>query len=104
TGRLDVGRPVRVECYAFAPPPVFSAAGAEWMQDIYSFVNGADCIPTTSLGSLYDLCRTIQNVDQLPLDVYKRAEFVLDTRVRLQRSEEGLAKEDSDDDRRESMF
>ncbi len=38
--RLDVGRLVRVECYAFAPPPVFSAPGAAWMQDIYSFVNG----------------------------------------------------------------
>lgn len=39
--RLNVGRPVRVECYAFAPPPVFFApAGAPWMQDVYSFVNG----------------------------------------------------------------
>lgn len=39
--RLNVGRPVRVECYAFAPPPVFSAPiGAPWMQDVYSFVNG----------------------------------------------------------------
>lgn len=39
--RLNVGRPVRVECYAFAPPPVFSApVGAPWMQDVYSFVNG----------------------------------------------------------------
>ncbi|CAM9535125.1 unnamed protein product [Scytosiphon promiscuus] len=99
TGKLDVGRPVRVECYAFAPPPVFSAVGAEWIRDTYSFVNGADCVPTMSMGSLYDLCRTIRNVDQLPLDVYKRAEFVLDTRVRVQLSEEGRAKEDSDDGR-----
>lgn len=40
SARLDVGRPVRVECYAFAPPPVFSAPGADWMRDVYSFVNG----------------------------------------------------------------
>lgn len=38
--RLDAGRPVHVECYAFAPPPVFSAPGASWMRDVYSFVNG----------------------------------------------------------------
>lgn len=40
SARLDVGRPVHVECYAFAPPPVFSAPGAIWMRDVYSFVNG----------------------------------------------------------------
>ncbi|CAM9729332.1 unnamed protein product [Ectocarpus sp. 4 AP-2014] len=98
--RLDVGRPVHVECYAFAPPPVFSVPGATWMRDVYSFVNGADCVPTMSLGSLYSLCRTIQHVDKLPLDVYKRAEFVLDSRVRVQQSEQGLGAAGKEDDRR----
>eukprot|EP00752_Nemacystus_decipiens_P015850 g14160.t1 len=88
--RLDVGRPVRVECYAFAPPPVFSGVGAHWMPDVYSFVNGADCVPTMSLGSVYSLSRTLQKVDRLPLDVYKRAEFVLDSRVRVQQKEQGV--------------
>ncbi|CAM9900340.1 unnamed protein product [Ectocarpus sp. 6 AP-2014] len=100
TARLDVGRRVRVECYAFAPPPVFSVPGATWMRDVYSFVNGADCVPTMSLGSLYSLCRTIQHVDKLPLDVYKRAEFVLDSRVRVQQSEQGLGAAGNEDDRR----
>ncbi|CAN0409144.1 unnamed protein product [Ectocarpus sp. 12 AP-2014] len=100
TAKLDVGRPVRVECYAFAPPPVFSVRGATWMRDVYSFVNGADCVPTMSLGSLYSLCRTIQHVDKLPLDVYKRAEFVLDSRVRVQQSEQGLGAAGNEDDRR----
>ncbi|CAM9689261.1 unnamed protein product [Ectocarpus fasciculatus] len=100
TARLDVSRPVRVECYAFAPPPVFSGPGATWMRDVYSFVNGADCVPTMSLGSLYSLCRTIQHVDKLPLDVYKRAEFVLDSRVRVQQSEQGLGAAGNEDDRR----
>lgn len=63
----------------------------------------ADCVPTMSLGSLYDLCRTIRNVDRLPLDVYKRAEFVLDTRILVQQCEEGLAK-DSDGRRERACF
>lgn len=54
-----------------------------------------------SLGSLYSLCRTIQHVDKLPLDVYKRAEFVLDSRVRVQQSEQGLGAAGNEDDRRE---
>ncbi|CAM9575475.1 unnamed protein product [Pylaiella littoralis] len=95
--KLNVGRSVRVECYAFAPPPVFSAPiGAPWAQYVYSFVNGADCVPTMSLGSVYALCRTIQNVDKLPLDIYKRAEFILDARVRVQQSEQGRKAEDGE--------
>lgn len=54
-----------------------------------------------SLGSLYSLYRTIQHVDKLPLDVYKRAEFVLDSRVRVQQSEQGLGAGGNEDDRRE---
>lgn len=59
-----------------------------------------------SLGSIYSLARTLRNVDQLPLDVYKRAEFVLDARVRLQQSQKereqgSLGGEDGEDSRRE---
>lgn len=62
-----------------------------------------------TLGSVYSLARTLRNVDQLPLDVYKRVEFVLDARVRLQQSqkekekekEQGLEGEDGEDSRRE---
>ncbi|CAM9823505.1 unnamed protein product [Laminaria digitata] len=60
------------------------------MPDVFSFVHGSDCVPTMSLGSLYSLFRTIRNVDRLPLDVYERAEFILDTRVRARRSGLGL--------------
>lgn len=55
-----------------------------------------------SLGSVYSLCRTVQKVDQLPLDVYKRAEFVLDSRVRVQRREQGVETGDVDHGRREN--
>jgi len=58
-----------------------------------------------SLGSLYSLARTLRNVDRLPLDVYKRAEFVLDARVRVQQSDsekaQGLKEEGGEDSRRE---
>ena len=54
-----------------------------------------------SLGSLYSLFRTIRNVDRLPLDVYKRAEFILDSRVRVRRSELGLDAETGSRERRE---
>lgn len=37
---LDAGRPVLVECFAFAPPPVFSGKGSADVADMYSFVNG----------------------------------------------------------------
>lgn len=37
--RLDAGRAVHVECYAFAPPPVFSADGTADLADVFSFVN-----------------------------------------------------------------
>lgn len=40
-----------------------------------------DCVPTVSLGSLYSLFRTIRHIDQLPLNVYQRAGFVLDACV-----------------------
>ena len=56
-----------------------------------------------SLGSLYSLSRTIQKVDQLPLDVYKRAEFVLDSRVRVQQKEQGVESRELEHDRREIL-
>lgn len=56
-----------------------------------------------SLGSVYSLYRTMQKVDQLPLDVYKRAEFVLDSRVRVQRKEQGVETGDVEHGRREFM-
>lgn len=38
---LDAGRPVHVECFAFAPPPVFlGEGGSAETPDMYSFVNG----------------------------------------------------------------
>lgn len=37
--QLDVGRRVHVECYAFAPPPVFKGKGAAKMPDTFSFVH-----------------------------------------------------------------
>lgn len=40
SARLDAGRPVHMECYAFAPPPVFSGPDAVGMPNVYSFVNG----------------------------------------------------------------
>ena len=61
----------------------------------------SDCVPMMSLGSLYSLFRTIRNVDRLPLDVYKRAEFILDSRVRVRRSELGLDAETGSRERRE---
>lgn len=63
----------------------------------------ADCVPTMSMGSVYSLCRTIRNVDQLPLDIHKRAEFILDSRVRVQQSEQGLKTEDGEHGRRENQ-
>ena len=37
---LDAGRPVHVECYAFAPPPVFlGEGGSADSPDTYSFIN-----------------------------------------------------------------
>lgn len=55
-----------------------------------------------SLGSVYSLYRTMQKVDQLPLDVYKRAEFVLDSRVRVQQKEQGVETGDVEHGRREN--
>lgn len=57
-----------------------------------------------SLGSLYSLSRTMQKVDQLPLDVYKRAEFVLDSRVRVQQKEQGVESGEVEHGRREKML
>lgn len=39
-GLLDAGRPVHVECYAFAPPPVFSGSDAVEKENVWSFVHG----------------------------------------------------------------
>lgn len=66
------------------------------------FENSADCVPTMSLGSVYSLSRTIQKVDRLPLDVYKRAEFVLDSRVRVQQKEQGVESGEVEHGRREN--
>ena len=49
-----------------------------------------DCIPTTSLGSVWSLFRVIRSIDRLPLDVYERAAYVLDSHVRVQQREQGL--------------
>lgn len=57
-----------------------------------------------SLGSLYSLSRTMQKVDQLPLDVYKRAEFVLDSRVRVQQKEQGVESGEVEHGRREKKM
>lgn len=63
-----------------------------------------DCIPTASLGSLYSLFRTIRRIDQLPLDLYERAAYILDCRVRVQRRKQGLEAKMGKEDIGESIF
>ena len=52
-----------------------------------------DCIPTASLTTLRSIFRTARSIDRLPLDVYERAAYILDSRVRVQQGELGLEAE-----------
>lgn len=86
------------------PPPTPAPGPLAFPLPTLTQPGRSDCVPTISFGSLHGLFRTLRNVDRLPLDVYQRAGFILDSRVRVQQSERGVEAEAGHDDRRECFY
>lgn len=73
----------KVKCYSFGSPPVF-AAGEKPLPDgvrrtvssIYNFVNGMDCVPRTSVGSIGKLLVAVRAVDEFHYTTEERLKIL----------------------------
>jgi len=70
----------KVKCYSFGSPPVY-AAGEKPLPDktvsaIYNFVNGMDCVPRTSAGSIGKLLLAVRKVDDFHYSTDERLKIL----------------------------
>lgn len=69
--------PALVECFAFAPPPVFyPRKELPESPRILSFINNMDCIPRLCLGSGVKLLLAVKEVDGLSMGLPERLKFL----------------------------
>lgn len=70
-------KPDLVECFAFAPPPVFyPRTKLPEEPQIYSFINNMDVIPRLCLGTGTKLCLAIKEVDSMDMNLAGRLKFM----------------------------
>jgi len=76
-GSLKIDPSVQIECFAYAPPPVFRGLLPEVMAEgIHTFVHHHDIVPRLSLGSVYHLFCELRSIDQLPLATRDRLKII----------------------------
>lgn len=70
----------KVKCYSFGSPPVFAAGEkplpAKTVSAIYNFVNGMDCVPRTSVGSIGKLLMAVRAVDEFHFTTEERLKIM----------------------------
>lgn len=70
----------KIKCYAFAPPPVFSAQdehNKSYDDAIEVYVNHRDIVPRLSLATFNDMIHALQKIDSLRLGVKERLKAAL---------------------------
>ncbi|CAM9126136.1 unnamed protein product [Chrysoparadoxa australica] len=75
-----VGVNVPVECFAFAPPPVFgplAAAPRAAAKHVHSFVYRNDLVPRLSLANALSLLTALKEVDELPATLRQRFSYIV---------------------------
>jgi len=67
-----------VQCYAFAPPPVYNGTvPAHWKESVTIVVNGRDVVPRISLANIYHLLQQLHFIDKLPVSLWKRCNLLI---------------------------
>jgi len=67
----------KVRCYAFGAPPTFAGkVSPKCAASVFSFVNGMDCVPRTSNGSIAKLLQAVRIVDEHEMETGDRVKVL----------------------------
>lgn len=79
-GECEIKKGVPIQCYAFAPPPVFSSPNLlnkYPLGAIEVYINDRDIVPRLSLAAFNDMIHALQKIDRLKLDMKERLQAAL---------------------------